>query len=49
MNSFEMDFGDRKLVIETGELAGQANGSGLVRYGDTGVLVTATASPIGRF
>lgn len=44
MNSFEMDFGDRKLVIETGELAGQANGSVLVRYGDTVVLVTATAS-----
>lgn len=44
MNSYEMEFGGRKLVIETGELAGQANGSVLVRYGDTVVLVTATAS-----
>ncbi|MBO8126394.1 MAG: polyribonucleotide nucleotidyltransferase [Firmicutes bacterium] len=44
MNLYEMDFGGRKLTIETGELAGQANGAVMVRYGDTAVLVTATAS-----
>jgi polyribonucleotide nucleotidyltransferase len=34
----------RRLTIELGQLAKQANGSALVRYGDTVVLVTATAS-----
>ena len=32
------------LTIETGQLAKQANGAVLVRYGDTVVLSTATAS-----
>jgi len=41
---FETEFAGRKLVIETGKMAGLANGSCLVRYGDTAVLVTATAS-----
>ena len=41
---FETDFAGRKLVIETGKMAGLANGSCLVRYGETAVLVTATAS-----
>jgi polyribonucleotide nucleotidyltransferase len=36
--------GDRKLVIETGKLAGQANGAVTVRYGDTVVLVTVCSS-----
>lgn len=35
---YEYDFLGRKLVVETGELAKQANGSVLVRYGDTVVL-----------
>lgn len=35
---FEMDFLGRKLIVETGELAKQANGSVLVRYGDTVIL-----------
>lgn len=35
---FEIDFLGRKLVVETGELAKQANGSVLVRYGDTVIL-----------
>ena len=39
---FEMDFGGRRLVLETGRSAEQANGAVLVRYGDTAVLVTAT-------
>jgi polyribonucleotide nucleotidyltransferase len=34
----------RTLTIETGEIAKQANGAALVRYGDTVVLATATAS-----
>ena len=44
MHSFEMELGGRKLTIETGKMAKQANGSAFVRYGDTVVLVTATAS-----
>lgn len=39
---FETDFAGRKLVIETGKMACLANGSCLVRYGDTAVLVNAT-------
>jgi polyribonucleotide nucleotidyltransferase len=42
--TFEMDLAGRKLVVETGKYAGQANGACLVRSGDTAVLVTATAS-----
>ncbi len=38
------EFGGRTLTIETGKVAKQANGSVLVRYGDTVVLVTAVMS-----
>ena len=41
---YEYDLGGRPLVIETGKLAKQANGAVMVRYGDTAVLATATAS-----
>ena len=41
---FEMELGGRKVTVETGRLAEQANGACLVRCGDTAVLVTATAS-----
>ncbi|MGI5878725.1 MAG: polyribonucleotide nucleotidyltransferase [Christensenellales bacterium] len=41
---FEMELAGRKLIVETGKLAEQANGSCLVRCGDTVVLVCATAS-----
>lgn len=44
MEQFQMDLAGRTLTIETGELAKQAGGAALVRYGDTVVLVTATAS-----
>ena len=44
MFSFETELGGRKLVVEQGKMAKQANGAVLVRYGDTVVLVTATAS-----
>ena len=41
---FEMDFRGRKLIVEHGELAKQANGAVLVRYGDTVILSTAVVS-----
>lgn len=41
-DTFTMELGHRTLTLEFGELAKQANGSVLVRYGDTVVLVTAT-------
>lgn len=41
---FSMDFCGRTLTVETGEIAKQAGGSALVRYNDTVVLSTATAS-----
>lgn len=37
---FELDFRGRKLVVEHGEVAKQAHGSVVVRYGDTVVLST---------
>ncbi|MFQ5663596.1 MAG: polyribonucleotide nucleotidyltransferase [Terriglobia bacterium] len=39
----QIDIGGRPLIIETGRLAQQANGSAYVRFGDTVVLVTACA------
>ena len=41
---FEFDFRGRKLVIENGEMAKQANGAVLVRYGDTVVLSTVVVN-----
>ena len=41
---FEKDFRGRKLVVEHGELAKQAHGSVLVRYGDTVILSTVVVS-----
>ncbi len=41
---FKTTLAGRPVVVETGKMAGLANGSCLVRYGDTAVLVTATAS-----
>lgn len=41
---FKMELAGREIVIETGEYAQLANGAVLVRYGDTVVLSTATAS-----
>ncbi|MFZ5982317.1 MAG: polyribonucleotide nucleotidyltransferase [Patescibacteria group bacterium] len=42
--SWSLQIGGRILQVETGLLAGQANGSVTVRYGDTVVLATATMS-----
>ena len=41
---FEKDFRGRKLIVEIGELAKQASGAVLVRYGDTVVLSTVVVS-----
>lgn len=41
---FETNFRGRKLIVENGELAKQAHGSVLVRYGDTVVLSTVVMS-----
>ncbi|MDK2836607.1 MAG: polyribonucleotide nucleotidyltransferase, partial [Thermosediminibacterales bacterium] len=41
---FKFNLAGRELIVETGKMAQQANGSVLMRYGDTTVLVTATAS-----
>ena len=42
---FEYDFEGRPLVVESGKVAGLANGSVMVHYGETVVLCCATASP----
>jgi polyribonucleotide nucleotidyltransferase len=41
----QIEIGGKSLIIETGRFAKQANGSAMVRFGDTMVLVTAVASP----
>jgi polyribonucleotide nucleotidyltransferase len=40
---FNLDFYGKKITVETGELAKQANGSALVRYNDTVILSTVCA------
>ncbi len=42
---YQSDVGGHPLIIETGRLAAQANGSATVAFGETVVLVTACASP----
>jgi polyribonucleotide nucleotidyltransferase len=42
--TFSIDWAGRNLTVEVGQLAKQANGAVLIRYGDTAVLSTATAS-----
>ena len=44
----EREIGGKILSIETGKMAKQANGSAVVRYGDTMVLVTATCNKEAR-
>ena len=41
---FELDFRGRKIVVEVGELAKQANAACLVRYGDTAILSACVMS-----
>jgi len=42
--TFSTELGGRPLTIEIGQLAKQANGAALIRYGDTAVLATVVAS-----
>ena len=44
VKSYSMELAGRTLTLETGKMAGLANGSVLVKYGETTVLVNATAS-----
>ena len=45
---YEYELAGRPLVIETGKIAGLANGSAVIRYGETTVLACATASAAPR-
>src|ERR1700739_936976 len=44
----ELDWGGRKLILETGKIARQADGAVLARYGDTIVLCTAVGDRTAR-
>ena len=44
IKQFSMELAGRTLTVEIGKVAAQANGAALMRYGDTVVLSTATAS-----
>lgn len=44
VRKYQTEIAGRPLIVEVGQLAKQANGAALVRYGDTVVLVTATAA-----
>lgn len=44
VKTFKKEFAGKELIIETGKMANQANGSVTVRYGDTMLLATATMS-----
>ena len=46
MYSYSMQLGGRTLTIEAGKIAKQANGSVLVRYGDTAVVVAVTGTKV---
>jgi len=48
MTTVEVEVGGKKITLETGRLAKQANGAVLVRCGDTMVLVAATGRTVGR-
>src|SRR5262245_14811621 len=45
---YDLEIGGKQLIIETGRLATQANGSITVALGETVVLVTTVASPAPR-
>src|SRR5437868_14089886 len=44
VHTFEVDLNGRKITLETGKMAKQANGAVVVRSGDSVVLVTACAN-----
>ena len=43
-DTVSLEIGGRTLIIETGELAKQANGSALIRYGDSNVVLAAVTA-----
>jgi polyribonucleotide nucleotidyltransferase len=45
---YEVDFAGKKLVLETGKLAGLANGSIVATYGETVILATVCVAPEAR-
>ena len=44
----ELDWGGRKLTLETGRIARQADGAVLATYGETTVLATVVSRPSSR-
>lgn len=44
VKSYSMELAGRTLTVDTGKLAQLANGAAMVRYGDTVIMSTATAS-----
>jgi polyribonucleotide nucleotidyltransferase len=48
MTSVEMEIKGKRLIIETGQMARQSDGSVVVKYGDTVVLATAVAGKTAR-
>ena len=48
MHTYSMELGGRTLTMEIGKIAKQANGSVLVRYGDTAVVVAVTGTKTPR-
>ena len=48
VTTVEVEIGGKKLILETGLMAKQANGSIVARYGDSVVLSTAVASKVER-
>lgn len=44
VKNYSEDFAERKLSVELGRLAGQANGACRVQFGETTILITATMS-----
>jgi len=48
LQKLEVEFHGRPLIIETGRLAKQAGGSALIQFGESVVLVTATAQKTAR-
>lgn len=48
MQTFSTELGGRPLTIETGKIAKQANGSVLIRYGETAVVVAVTGTDTPR-
>lgn len=48
MHTFSTELGGRPLTIETGKIAKQANGSILIRYGETAVVVAVTGTDTPR-